>query len=377
MVRLLHYLSLIASRSINFSFLIGQTKYRGLAFIGFRTATQAEEAQKYFNNSFIGLSKITVELAKRRDETEKKENRVKPQSADINNRKKISKGEATEPSKQEKKKLEFFEVMKPRHVSKVFNNDDLQVSTEEVKVDELIKDSDSDSDDDSSAAMEQDVSAGVAKDVSALSDLDYLKSKMKKVSTDQNNHAARASAEEEIEPVSSNNDVKDPSDDDEDEDEGRLFVKNLPFTCTEEELTSLFASYGPLNSVHIPLDKEKKSSKGFGFVQFMIPEHADTALKQLTGSAFQGRLLHIVPAKRAPQRDQSLLSDLTLGDRGRKLSSFQERKELERRMNVNKKEGWNSTFVRSDAVVDSLAERSVYLLLLHVLFCIFLIKIQV
>ena len=134
-------------------------------------------------------------------------------------------------------------------------------------------------------------------------------------------------------------------------------MKNLPFTCMEEELTSLFATYGPLNSVHIALDKEKKSSKGFGFVQFMIPEHADTASKQLTGSAFQGRLLHIVPAKKAPQREQSLLSDLTLGDRGRKLSSFQEKKEVERRLNFNKKQGWNSTFVRSDAVVDSLAER--------------------
>eukprot|EP01036_Dinobryon_divergens_P023308 gene23308-31637_t len=347
----------------------GHANYRGLAFIGFRTAIQAEEAQKYFNKSFIGLSKISVELAKRRDETEKKEQTTKSKTAESNDRKRLCKPELQQtksiPSKQEKKKLEFFEVMKPRHVSKVFNNDDLLLSTEIENKSELEKESDDDDDDDDNSTVDEE-KADVDNELSALSDLDYLKSKMKKgLQAKANNKKAKEEEEEDlavstkanenvIEPSPSNN-LDDPAT--EDEDEGRLFVKNLPFTCTEEELTSLFASYGPLNSVHITLDKEKKSSKGFGFVQFMIPEHADKALKQLTGSAFQGRLLHIVPAKKAPQRDQSLLSDLTLGDRGRKLSSFQEKKELERRLNFNKKEGWNSTFVRSDAVVDSLAER--------------------
>ncbi len=41
---------------------------------------------------------------------------------------------------------------------------------------------------------------------------------------------------------------------------------------------------------------------------------------------------------------------------GRKLSSFQQKKEEERRKMANKKEGWNSSYVRSDAVIDSLAE---------------------
>ena len=41
---------------------------------------------------------------------------------------------------------------------------------------------------------------------------------------------------------------------------------------------------------------------------------------------------------------------------GRKLSSFQQKKEEERRKMANKKEGWNASYVRSDAVIDSLAE---------------------
>jgi len=65
-------------------------------------------------------------------------------------------------------------------------------------------------------------------------------------------------------------------------------VKNLPFTCTEEELKTLFEPYGPVNAIHISLDKEKKTSKGFGFVHFMIPEHAVRARAELAGSAFQG-----------------------------------------------------------------------------------------
>ena len=80
-------------------------------------------------------------------------------------------------------------------------------------------------------------------------------------------------------------------------DSGRLFVRNLPYSITEEDITSLFEKYGPLTEVTIPLDKEGSHSIGYAFITFVFPEHAVKALEELDGSIFQGRLLHLMPSK--------------------------------------------------------------------------------
>lgn len=80
-------------------------------------------------------------------------------------------------------------------------------------------------------------------------------------------------------------------------DSGRLFARNLPYSCTEEDITKLFEKYGPLTEVTIPLDKEGSHSIGYAFITFVFPEHAVKALEELDGSIFQGRLLHLMPSK--------------------------------------------------------------------------------
>ena len=80
-------------------------------------------------------------------------------------------------------------------------------------------------------------------------------------------------------------------------DSGRLFVRNLPYSVTEEEITVLFEKYGPLTEVTIPVDKEGTRAIGYAFVTFVFPEHAVKALEELDGSIFQGRLLHLMPSK--------------------------------------------------------------------------------
>ena len=87
----------------------------------------------------------------------------------------------------------------------------------------------------------------------------------------------------------------------------------------------------------------------------MIPEHALKAREELDGSSFQGRLLHVIAAKKQIE----IIPDPTKVEKGPKsrMSSFQQEKEVQRRLLANKKEGWNASFVRSDAVVDSLAEK--------------------
>lgn len=94
---------------------------------------------------------------------------------------------------------------------------------------------------------------------------------------------------------------------------GRLFVRNLPYTCTEEEIKELFEKHGeekklasarnnrqlfwlsnnmtifagPISEVLFPIDNLTKKPKGFAFITFMIPENAVTALAQLDGHVFQ------------------------------------------------------------------------------------------
>ena len=89
-------------------------------------------------------------------------------------------------------------------------------------------------------------------------------------------------------------------------DSGRLFVRNLPYSITEEDITKLFEKYGPLTEVMIPLDKEGSHSIGYAFITFVFPEHAVKALEELDGSIFQGRLLHLMPSK---DKDIGSISD--------------------------------------------------------------------
>lgn len=78
---------------------------------------------------------------------------------------------------------------------------------------------------------------------------------------------------------------------------GRIFVRNLAYTTTEDDLRSLFVTYGPLAEVNLPVDKISRKPKGFGTVEFMMPEHAARAHSELDGTSLNGRMLHILPGK--------------------------------------------------------------------------------
>lgn len=81
---------------------------------------------------------------------------------------------------------------------------------------------------------------------------------------------------------------------------GRLFIRNLPFTTSEDDLVELFSKYGEISQVHLVLDRLTKQSKGYAYVLYMLPESALRALENLDKSIFQGRLLHVMPARKPP-----------------------------------------------------------------------------
>ena len=52
-----------------------------------------------------------------------------------------------------------------------------------------------------------------------------------------------------------------------------------------------------MTELHLPLDRITRKIKGFGFVSFLLPEHATKAFNALDGTIFQGRMLHLLPSK--------------------------------------------------------------------------------
>ena len=82
----------------------------------------------------------------------------------------------------------------------------------------------------------------------------------------------------------------------------KLFVGNLSFQTTENDLTDAFAQCGAVEAVALITDRDTGRSKGFGFVT-MPEEDADKAIGKLNGSQLDGRALTVNEAKPMVKRD--------------------------------------------------------------------------
>lgn len=76
-----------------------------------------------------------------------------------------------------------------------------------------------------------------------------------------------------------------------------LYVGNLPYTITEDDLRQAFAAYGEVESVNVITDKFSGQSKGFGFVEMPKNNEADAAIKGLNGTSMGGRALKVNQAQ--------------------------------------------------------------------------------
>uniref|UniRef100_A0A672FET2 Probable RNA-binding protein 19 n=1 Tax=Salarias fasciatus TaxID=181472 RepID=A0A672FET2_SALFA len=132
---------------------------------------------------------------------------------------------------------------------------------------------------------------------------------------------------------------------------GRLFVRNLPYTCTEEEIKALFTKYGPLSELLFPIDNLTKKPKGFAFVTYMIPENAVMALAQLDGHIFQGRMLHLLPSTVKKENTDS--SDAA----GSGSSTYKRQKDAKNKASSSSSHNWNTLFLGTSAVADAIAEK--------------------
>jgi multiple RNA-binding domain-containing protein 1 len=135
-------------------------------------------------------------------------------------------------------------------------------------------------------------------------------------------------------------------------DEGRLFVRNLPFIAEEGDLSAHFASWGEVSSVRILRDPSGRS-KGLAYVSFAQPACAASALAGADKKMFQGRLIHVMSARKAPEGAVENSSSKGVGR-----SAFKDQQEAERReaaASGSEEGAWNALFVRSDAAVKAAA----------------------
>ena len=137
------------------------------------------------------------------------------------------------------------------------------------------------------------------------------------------------------------------------EESGRLFVRNLAYSTTEEEVKELFEGFGSTSEVHLVTHRSTGQSKGFAYVLYMIPEDARRARDALDGEIFQGRLLHVLPADKPRERvDRASPSAGGAGS-----SSYKQKKEEDLKGKARDTKAWNTLFMRSDTVASWIAEQ--------------------
>ena len=79
--------------------------------------------------------------------------------------------------------------------------------------------------------------------------------------------------------------------------DSKLYVGNLPYSATEEELSSLFSQAGAVTSVAIIKDRESGRSKGFAFIEMSNADEAQKAISLLNGRSMGGRDLRVSIAR--------------------------------------------------------------------------------
>lgn len=80
-----------------------------------------------------------------------------------------------------------------------------------------------------------------------------------------------------------------------------MYVGNLPFSCDQSELKTLFETYGEVASARVMSDRETGRSRGFGFVE-MEAGNARTAMASLDGFEHGGRKLRVNEAEKRGER---------------------------------------------------------------------------
>lgn len=82
-----------------------------------------------------------------------------------------------------------------------------------------------------------------------------------------------------------------------------IYVGNLSYEVSQEDLSEVFSEYGSVKRVHLPTDRETGRKRGFGFVEMESEAEEDKAIETLDGAEWMGRELKVNKAR--PRENRS------------------------------------------------------------------------
>uniref|UniRef100_A0A9J2QB30 RRM domain-containing protein n=2 Tax=Ascaris lumbricoides TaxID=6252 RepID=A0A9J2QB30_ASCLU len=130
---------------------------------------------------------------------------------------------------------------------------------------------------------------------------------------------------------------------------GRLFLRNLPYSCTEDDLQYLLKKYGEVADLQMIINKKTGMCKGFAIVTYVFPENAVAAFSALDGTIFKGRMLHVLAGDEKREPKAEIIDGVK--------SAFQKEKAAKLKANAGKAHSWNALFLGANAVADTLAAK--------------------
>ena len=83
-----------------------------------------------------------------------------------------------------------------------------------------------------------------------------------------------------------------------------LYISNLSYNISDEDLRQLFADYGEITSAKVIMDRETGRSRGFGFVELSDDELAKKAIEELNQASYDGKVINITEA--SPREDRGV-----------------------------------------------------------------------
>lgn len=336
---------------------------RRFGFVGYKTDADAAAAAEWFNNTFLGSVKLHVAVIDgAKDAPAPRPNKrarlgPSPHEREDTQQKKTKKEkkdkESAEKPAEKKGKSdldEYLKLSKSRSLPAWANEEAPLASATSLPVQPQEEEQ----------APEKDVEMQVdeePKETTELSDLEWMRRHTAK-SSENPGVAPDKSPEDvpsvqQVPAVTEAKDTTPPSDDPVQTIRRtcRLFLRNLAYSCTEDELLELVSPFGTIKQAHIPLDPASNQPKGMAYITFAQPDPAVAAYRKLDKQSFQGRLLHILPA--VDRRGNFAVEDASEGGK----NTVKDDIKAKRKANAGKEFNWGMLYMNSDAVASSIADR--------------------
>ena len=283
---------------------------RNFCFVGYKTEQSAKEAIKYFNQTYLKTMKISVEKAKLQGDPSLKNKGKKGKNKNVKN------NEENNDEEIETKESKIKKILDLSKKTKNADKFDEALKNQKINVDE-------------NEEMKENDNGN--ENIENMNSNDNENNKDKKVEDKTNDLINKKNL--------------DPK---------RLYLRNIPFEITEDDIRSKFEKYGIINEIHIPINYKTNQSFGYAYISYETVESSIMAINKMDGEYFMGRRLHISIAEEKYNKPES---ELKIKYNQKDKSSYKKEKTNKLKSNYNDETNWNYLFLNQNAVIDAVAKR--------------------